>query len=358
MMTTPTAPRPRSTRSPRSPLFAALSAGVLAVTLALAGCSGGAESVGAKDPTSQTTAPLSVAGSGPTRFVADALGDVPLRADQRTTLEGLLKDAEARHAPLAAKRKAIGLELADMVEKGTVDEAALKAKTDAIDAELEGVLAKDREAIGQAHALLDKAQRHALVEALETRGKDAWKHARHGGPGEHGPRPEGAPPAHEGPGARGPHGPHGGFDHGPLALARKLDLTDAQKDQIKEIMKAEMTARHEARGPEGEGPGAERGEHGPRHHGAFAGMRKAKAQLEAFERDDFDAKTTLKGPAGHGGRGMAQGFVHLAARITPILTPEQRVKAATELRARATHEGFGHAPPPAPADAPAPDAEE
>ena len=208
----------------------------------------------------------------------------------------------------------------------------------------EGVLAKDREAIGQARPARQDAAPRARRGA-RTRGKDAWKHARRGGPGEHGARPEARP------GARGPRraqAPRARRLRPRPARARaKLDLTDTQKDQIKEIMKSEMAARHGARGSEATAPApARRARPAPprrvRRHaegeGAARGLRARRLRRE----DDAE------GPAGHGGRGMAQGFVHLAARITPITHPRAAREGRHRGSAPAQREGFGHAPRPPP----------
>src|SRR5690349_6683132 len=70
-------------------------------------------------------APLSATLHGPARVVAEALADVPLRADQRTEIENRAAAAEQRHAPASAARKDFVEALASSIESGRVDRAAL-----------------------------------------------------------------------------------------------------------------------------------------------------------------------------------------------------------------------------------------
>ena len=67
---------------------------VLALVSGAVACSGGATNVQSTTAQSAATkAPLAVQVSGPLRGIADACADVPLRPDQRTSIEGELKQA-------------------------------------------------------------------------------------------------------------------------------------------------------------------------------------------------------------------------------------------------------------------------
>lgn len=287
---------------------------VPASALAL-GCSGATEqphtsaSALAKAPVGETT-------HGPVRLVGAALGEVPLRPDQRAKLETVLKDADARHAGGLAARKDLMTAFADQVERGQIDRAALAPKIEAARGEAQRLRPEDLAALDQVHAILDKEQRAAFVDALEDEIKDAFR-GRHG-------KGHGRGKAKDGEGhPRKGHDGHDGAE-GPgfwrmKQLAEELKLTDTQKDEIKTKLKA-LKEKHAKDG----------GEHGPREH--FARMRQAKQALERFKDDDFKA-ASLGGlaPAADGQR--AERMFDMAEAVVPVLTPEQRKVAADRLRA-------------------------
>src|SRR5581483_9776161 len=149
---------------------------VIALVSGAAACSGSATNVPSQTAQAAATkAPLAVQVSGPLRGIADAFADVPLRPDQRASIESELKNAEDRHAKIKPLAKDAILLLADQIEKGTIDESALEPKVDAVVAALEPIRNEDRAAIQRAHDLLDADQRAALVDAL-----DAKHHERFG----------------------------------------------------------------------------------------------------------------------------------------------------------------------------------
>ena len=229
-------------------------------------------------------------GHGAVKIVGEALGEVALRADQRSEIEKLAADAEARHAPLADDKKQLMLAFADQVEKGAIDRAALQTSLDKVMADVEKSRNDDRAAIVKLHDILDKQQRNDFVDALEKSFK-----AKHG--------------LHD----DGPPGKGFGHMH---KLAEDLKLTDDQKDKIKDVFK---DAWHDGR---------KNGKHGGWH-----GRHEGKHALEAFREDKLDLDKVvppmdLKSMASDGVDRVSK----IANQILPILTPEQRKIAADKLR--------------------------
>ena len=281
----------------------ALLAALTVVPASVVACGGSVEAP--QTAASTTKAPVGQNTHGFVKVAGDALGEVPLRNDQRTELEKIATEAEQRHSSMADGRKELANAIADLVEKGTIDRAALQPKIERVVADFEKVRPADQAAIARVHAILDAEQRNAFVDALEKKMHEAR--------GEH---------AH---GAKGP----GGFGH-MMKLADDLKLTEAQRDQIKTVM---MEAHKEHKQHAGEHFG---GEHGGRHrdgHKAHHGGPRGKHGLEAFREDKWEPAAA--GPHGDMKEHAAQGttrMLGLAEKILPILTPEQRKIAADKLR--------------------------
>jgi Spy/CpxP family protein refolding chaperone len=242
-----------------------------------------------------TKAPIGTNTHGFVKIVGEALGDVPLRAEQRVELEKLAQAAEARHAPMAQGRKELMLAVADQVEKGSIDKAALQPKIDKVVADIESSRNDDRAAIVKLHDTLDADQRNTFVDALE--GKLKAK--------------------------RDEHSPMKGFAK-MHALAEELKLTDAQKAQIMSTLK-DMHSEQKKEWSHGEASKREAFGH---HHG--------KQAFEAFRGDKLDLEKVappidIKEKAAKG----TTHFVAAAEKILPILTPEQRKIAADKLRGMA-----------------------
>lgn len=259
-----------------------------------------------------TKAPIGAETHGAVKLIGEALGEVPLRADQRATLEKLAQESDARHTPMFAGRKDAILTLADQIEKGAIDRAALQVKIDKMAADLEKSQSDDRAAIVKLHDVLDAQQRGLLVDALESR----MKAGRHRGPGEIGGKGRG-------------HDGAKGFMH-MKQLAEDLKLTDDQKTKIHEVMrdsfKDAMKAHHEGREHDGKrgGRGEWKGHGGP--HGALEAFREDKLDLDKVV-PAKDPKQTAKLGAEH--------VLGTVEKILPILTPEQRKIAADKLRTMA-----------------------
>ena len=292
------------TRFPKVAFVLSMGLGTLA---ALPGCGASAADSTAQTAQAVTRAPFVQPAQGIVKMMLVALGDVPLRADQRATIDQMAKDAEARHDGVRAAREAMMLAIADQIQAGAIDRAGLQPKIDALGAAMDKSRPADRAAFEKLHALLDANQRVAFVDAFQA-------HA----PG---------------------HGGGEGMDR-MKQLGDELKLTDEQRGKIREALGAEMHGDH---GPGGDhGPRGDHGpdgDHGPRgDHGPGAGMPPGGPGgkvMDAFKSDHFvldevaptpDAKERTKG---------GDRMLHLAEIALPILTPEQRTTLAGKIRDRA-----------------------
>ncbi|MBS2016834.1 MAG: Spy/CpxP family protein refolding chaperone [Deltaproteobacteria bacterium] len=288
-------------------------------SLAAIGCGGTVE-----QPQTQASAaskaPIGQSTHGLVKMVGEALGEVNLRPDQRVELEKLATAAEARHVAMHDGRKELALAVADQVEKGSIDRAALQTKIDRVVADIEKARPEDKQAFARVHAILDNEQRNAFVDALEAKFKHGH-HGPHGDKGKHGPKGENAGEEH--------HAFKGGMGHhGMKQLAEDLKLTDEQKDKIKDVMKAQWQLH---------------AQNGPSFKEMHERMSAGKKSLESFRTEKFDADGIAppvdKAKAGSG------HFLDMAEKILPILTPEQRKTAADKIRDMANKGGelpFGH----------------
>jgi Spy/CpxP family protein refolding chaperone len=259
--------------------------------LALGGCSG---TVATEAPAQAadgvaTKAPLTTASHGRIKLAAEALGEVPLRADQRAQIEKLAATADAGQTAVRTARRDLMAAIADQIAAGQIDKTALQPKIDAIGTAALSTQATERAGLEQLHGILDASQRSLFVDTLREKIQARWQeHAGHAG--------------------------HGGHE-GMKARWAELNLSDAQEAQIKAIMKDEFS------GTRGEWKN---------------GFDRGQKTLEAFKGDtfvmdqvapaiDMRAKSTE----------MAGRFVDIATKVLPILTPEQRALAAQKLQARA-----------------------
>jgi Spy/CpxP family protein refolding chaperone len=313
----------------------------VSLLVSMAACAGAtSESAVAKIPNA-TVAPVGTAaqaqGHSPVAHLAEALSRLPLQAAQRTEVESLLTAADARHAALKGGHAPVMIAFADQVEKGAIDRAALVALMNGAKAQHDGALSEDRAGLTRLHALLLPEQRAMLADSFSSRGDEGrggGKHHGHHG-GNHGKSENGktGPEEEEKHGEGHEHdegeeanaGEHQGMHHGRghargghgmmglLHMGQELALSDGQKLKIAEIVKAQR----EAQGPE-----------------AHENHRKAmRIAIEAFRSSTFDASAVL--PKHDGATDMGERMIDLAEKIVPILTPEQRTKAAQMLRARA-----------------------
>jgi hypothetical protein len=273
---------------------------VLALTSGAVACSGSAANVPSQTAQAAATkAPLVVQVSGPLRGIADSFAEVPLRPDQRLSIEAELKAAEDRHAKIKPLAKDAILLLAEQIEKGTIDETALQPKVDAAVAALEPIRNEDRAAIQRVHDLLDASQRSALVDTLDAKHKERFGKHMMGG--------------------------HGGFKQ----IAEDLNLSTDQKSKLFEAF------RNEAAQQGGE-------EHGWKQNRENWGELKEQREkaMESFKSDQFQVDQAMpKMDLAKGSKQMLEKGVRFAKVALPILTPEQRATAAKILRERADNFG-------------------
>jgi len=264
----------------------------LAVTLVtpLLGCSGtvSTEAAVATPEGATTRAAVAQSTHGPLKLAGDALGDVPLTAPQRVAIEKLATDAEARHADTRAARKELVLAVAAQIQAGQIDRAALQPKIDALVAGLQKAQPADRAAFEQLHSILTADQRTAFVDALEARIGERVGHMR---------------------------------DNHPLKQwAEDLGLTEDQRSQIKDAMKAQWKAS--VQGHDG-APWAEAREHGAKVMSAF--------KQERFVMDEVSPAKDVAAKA----QKMSEHMLGVAQAALPVLTPQQRAIAAQKLRDKA-----------------------
>jgi Spy/CpxP family protein refolding chaperone len=242
---------------------------------------------------------------GPDFLVFAALHEnIDLTAEQRSTIEGLVEkgrpdfDKGARPAPDKAKTA----ELAAAIRSGNIDASKLQAGPQGMP-NMQERQAKSAASLATLHKTLSKAQRASLVDAIvakqakrgEGKGEGKGEEKREG-------RPEGRPGGHEG---------------GPMGhLLEGLDLTQAQKDQIK--------AKLDANRPT------------PPSEADRAAMKSAMdAKLQTFKADTFDANAFVTPPANAAQKGPMGGHAdHMAkelSAVVSVLTAEQREKLAQKI---------------------------
>lgn len=313
-------------------LLSIASASMIAVA-----CGGSVEHSPQTSASAATKAPVHIEGRGPIKLVGDALGEVPLRADQRAQIETLATEADRRQARIANGRKELVRMFADQFEKGAIDKETLTAKLAELDAELAKVRAEDREAIVKLHGILDADQRNAFVDELEElfkeRRRELSGHAK---------------------GAKRAKGTGRGFFK-LKTLADDLKLTDEQKTQIREALREARKSTHgelklKEERPDGQAaqdeapstpPPQERRKGWKKrtsasHHaaaGKHKGRRIGRKALNEFRKDKLDPDAVvLPGSAKSARPFDAARMGAVAEKILPILSAEQRKIAAQKLR--------------------------
>ncbi|WP_394843642.1 hypothetical protein LZC95_42150 [Pendulispora brunnea] len=268
------------------------SASTMMASLGAVGCSGAVSDKPAETAAS-AQAITTTSEHGPVKALADALGKVSLRDAQRTEIQKLFAEADARHTTAKEQSKAGRADLmnavAAQVQQGKIDRTALAPKEQALATTWKTARDADRAAIERLHDLLDPAQRVALVDAIQANKGDGGR--REGGWHKH----------HGGPGGKER------FDK----LADELKLTEDQKAKIGDALRAERSAK------------GERPHHDP---------TKVQALFEAFKSDRFKMDEVAPNTEFH--EPMARA-IHLAEIAVPMLTPEQRTTLAAKIREKA-----------------------
>jgi Spy/CpxP family protein refolding chaperone len=258
----------------------------------------------ATEESAATDAPAKHKGRGGDRLIRAAL-ELDLSDAQRATIEGL--KGEAGFERPAGMKDFMGA-LASGVRANAIDEKAMDAKIAAMGAAGAEMRAKHAAALEKLHATLTPAQRKELVEKMQAKmaEKEAkWAEKREAGEDGH-----------------KKWGRKGGHMGGHLAfIAKKLDLSDAQKEAAK---KAIADA------------GLERPDH-EEMKGKFEAMHaQKKALLAAFATDTFDADALLPEKDGKGKEHLAR-MVSATKAVLPVLDAGQREKLAQLLES----EDFG-----------------
>jgi Spy/CpxP family protein refolding chaperone len=223
-------------------------------------------------------------------FVREALTKVSLRPDQQPIVDQLGKDAATRHEAIKTARGALRNAIADQVQAGKIDRAALKPQMDALLAAIDQSRPADRAAMVRLHDVLDKNQRNQFVDALEAQFHD---HGAHAG------RP--------------------GLGHA-RQWASDLNLTDQQRDQIRTAVRGKFEGQREQMKEQW-----------------HAAREQGQKMLESFRQDQFTLDANS--PQLFGRDKIAGGvgkMIDFAEAAVPTLTPEQRVIAAQKIR---NHEG-------------------
>jgi Spy/CpxP family protein refolding chaperone len=228
-------------------------------------------------------------------LVGAALKLDSLTPQQRTAIEQLAQTRKAAEVPVKQADAQVLTVLAQQVEQASINKQALAPTVSAKEAAAAAARTVDLDTDQKLHDLLTPAQRAQLVDGIEAHFQG------------HGPGKGDAGPGHEG--------------HGRLGeIAKKLGLSDQQKQQIFANLKAENQGQPEA-GPHGN-PGA------------------GKAWMDSFRSDTFNATASAANRPPMGGRG--ERIEALLTAAVPVLTPAQRAEVASHLRARAAHEAASH----------------
>jgi Spy/CpxP family protein refolding chaperone len=212
------------------------------------------------------------------QMVDAALQGITLRPDQVQQFQALGADVDAKVADVEkAKRDAL-LALADEIESGKVDAASLKPKTEQFVAAADAASPVVRHAFEKLHDALDADQRKQFIsnfrEELKKRAAMVGRKATL------------------------------------EEMSKTLNLTDDQKTKIQQILSEEKVDSEVAR-------------------------ERYELVLAAFQEDEFSMDDLL--PAAsihHRGERMVSRMVDIAAKITDVLTPEQRKIAAKGIRDR------------------------
>jgi Spy/CpxP family protein refolding chaperone len=262
----------------------------IALAAMAAGCGGtaGSEQV-ASASSASTRAPVAQNTHGAVKLAGDALGDVALTQIQRSEIEKMASDADARHAVSRAARKDMMLALAAQVGAGSIDREALRPKIEALAAAANAAQPADRAAFERLHAILGPEQRTAFVDALEARVLGRIGDAR--------------------------------AKHPWRQWSEDLGLSEQQRSQIKAALEQRF---QNARGE-------------PHEHGGPPPWHQRGAKLlDAFKQDRFVLDEIAPArDVGQQATKMSDHFLGVAEAVLPLLTPEQRALAAQKLRERA-----------------------
>lgn len=236
-------------------------------------------------------------------FIAMSIDSIGAAPEQQDALAKIQADLRAKMQPAHDAEKAVLLALADGVAAGNVDDAKLEPTV----AQLSTASANIHEAVVDSLNALYKAltppQRQALVDKVWSH-FEVWNHAN-------------SPAGTSEKDAAGGHLAH---------FAEALGLSTEQTDKIHTAYAADLGKRQPYVRSQADA-----------HLKAFAA---------AFTSDHFDAKTLTTGGGVNAGMatwGITRTVLFYKA-AAPVLTPEQRTKAAEELRHHANYKPSDNEP--------------
>jgi Spy/CpxP family protein refolding chaperone len=230
------------------------------------------------------------------RLLRASLEELSLRPDQRSAIEAIGTDLENETRPVRAARQDLAATLADQVAAGRIDDAAIAQKQAAVVQAVRDAKPAMQDALNRLHGALDAAQRRALVDKIRDKGEALRDRMDERG------------------GARGV------LRSRFMRLADQLELTAAQRMTIRDGLRDEFQ----------------------RDRGAFDESRRAQARArmrevgQAFVSDSFDARALDVGrDAPDLAQKISSAVVRVVKVVEPVLTAEQRAKAASIIRTRA-----------------------
>jgi Spy/CpxP family protein refolding chaperone len=248
---------------------------------ALAGCSGGSSNGPATTATAEVKAGVPD-GHLPMVDLALKLDGLKLRPEQRTTLEAMQTDLQAKTGEVRKEGKALALLLASSLDAGKFDSTAVEGQIAKVKTALDAQKPVHQAAMAKLHDTLDKDQRQALVDGMHGKLK----------------------------------GGHEGKGFGMKKFMGDLNLTADQKDALHAAMKQQHKSNPDK--------GAQ--------HEWSSGKDQMKQMADAFVSDQFDAQNTHVGMHAGGFAVRAAKFVEVAI---PILDADQRAALAKTIRAHA-----------------------
>jgi Spy/CpxP family protein refolding chaperone len=203
-----------------------------------------------------------------------ALEGVNLKPAQAAVIDPLREASKARHDQVREARLALRAKAEDQVRAGTIDRGEMQPLADALARAITGARDADVAALVTVHDTLDAGQRGKVVQALKEKGK------------------EGPPRLQE----RG------------RKLAQDVGLTPAQRQELRTALDAKMESLED---PE---------------RNAFEERRYLRKQAaEKFAGKKFTAADL---PPGEKPEARIERRIVFLETVVPLLTPEQREKAA------------------------------
>ncbi len=243
-------------------------------------------------------------------LVGEALGSLTLRSDQQSAVQQIGAQLEQAEAPLEQAKQDLLNSMADALQAGTVDRAALTPKASAfVNAGLKEAPAAEQ-ALAKLHDVLDSQQRSQFVDALEGAVQAAMSPQSGSQPGSEAPSQPGSEAPTQ-PGSQVPSQPGSAAPSQPGSQpspANPLALTQDQMQQLKALGAA------------------------PQQGGTTSQQPGILQVLDAFRGDTFNPEAVApQGPAADAQQ-RTTNILDIVDGLNRILTPEQRASLAQTLR--------------------------